>query len=179
MRKGVTVWFTGLSGAGKTTISKMVESSLRKSDLKVEVLDGDAVRQHLTSDLGFSKADRQKNIERVAFVSKLLARNGVITLASFITPYKEMRDFCRREIGSYVEIYVKCPLEECIRRDVKGLYKKALDGEIQQFTGISDPFEEPDRPELVLDTTEDSKEICAAKVLDYLIRHSYISGCRP
>jgi adenylylsulfate kinase len=174
LQKGITVWFTGLSGAGKTTISKLVETELKKSKLKVEALDGDIVRQHLTADLGFSKEDRQKNIERVVFVAKLLTRNDIIVLASFITPYQQMRDYCRREIGSLVEVYVKCPLEKCIQRDVKGLYKKALNGEIRGFTGISDSFEEPINPEIIVETDQETAKESAAKVLAYLKQHRYI-----
>lgn len=174
MQKGVTVWLTGLSGAGKTTISRLVEAELQKKKIKVETLDGDIFRKNFASDLGFSKGERQKNIERASFIAKLLTRNDVIVLASFISPYRQIRDFCRGEIGNYVEVYVKCPIEECIRRDVKGLYQKALNGEIQNFTGISDPFEEPEKPELVLETNRESAEECASKILNYLKQHRYL-----
>lgn len=174
LQKGVTVWFTGLSGAGKTTISQLVEAELRKSGVKVETLDGDRVRQHFTADLGFSREDRQKNMERVAFVAKLLTRNDVVVLASFVSPYRQMRDYCRQEIGSFIEVFVKCPLEECIRRDVKGLYRKALQGEIKNFTGISDPFEEPENPEIVVETDRTTPDECAAGIVAYLERHGYV-----
>lgn len=175
MQKGVTVWLTGLSGAGKTTISRLVEDRLKKSGIKVEVLDGDVIRQYLTVDLGFSKEDRQKNIERAAFVAKLLTRNDVIVLASFISPYRQMREFCRHEIGSFIEVFVKCPLKECIRRDVKGLYKKALHAEIGYFTGISDPYEEPENPDIVVETNRETPEESSAKILDYLVQHRYVT----
>ena len=175
MNKGVTVWFTGLSGAGKTTISRAIEQKLKEYNVRVEVLDGDLVRESLTSDLGFSKEDRQRNIERVSFVSKLLARNDVLVLASFITPYQYMRDYARKEIGTFIEVYVKCSLEECIRRDAKGLYKKALAGEIDGFTGISDIFEVPPSPDLILDTEQEKIEECAQKVLNFLHQHGYIT----
>jgi adenylylsulfate kinase len=175
MEKGVTVWLTGLSSSGKTTLSNLVETELRKANVKVECLDGDIVRQQLNTGLGYSKTDRQKNMEWVAFSAKLLSRNGIIVLASFISPYQHMRDFCRQEIGAFIEVYVKCSLEACINRDVKGLYKKALNGEIQSFTGISDPFEEPINPEIILDTEHESKEESAQKILLYLKQHQYIA----
>jgi adenylylsulfate kinase len=174
LQKGVTVWFTGLSGSGKTTISKIVEQELKNRQIRHEILDGDVVRQHLTADLGFSKEDRQKNIERVSFVAKLLTRNDVFVLASFISPYPQMREHARREIDSFIEVYVKCSLEECTRRDVKGLYKKALNGEISKFTGVSDPFEEPKNPELIINTELEAAELSARKVINYLKQNDYI-----
>ncbi|MBD2871513.1 adenylyl-sulfate kinase [Paenibacillus arenilitoris] len=179
MQKGVAVWFTGLSGTGKTTICRLVEAELINYGIRVEVLDGDEVRKRLTADLGFSKEDRQKNIERVAFVAKLLTRNDVIVLASFITPYRHMRDYCRQEISSFIEVFVKCSLAECIRRDVKGLYKKALKGEIHGFTGISDPFEEPENPDIVLDTENEAPDESAAIIIHYLMQHQYIKVEQP
>jgi adenylyl-sulfate kinase len=165
LKHGFTIWFTGLSGAGKTTISRLVEAELRERGLPVEVLDGDVVRQNLSQGLGFSKADRDTNILRIAFVSKLLTRNGVITLVSAISPYREVRDLARKEIGSFVEVYVKCPLDTCIARDTKGLYKKAIEGTIPFFTGISDPYEEPLEPEIVLQTDLETPEHSAVAVL--------------
>ncbi|MGC8834226.1 MAG: adenylyl-sulfate kinase, partial [Armatimonadota bacterium] len=141
--KGFTVWFTGLSGAGKTTISQLVAEEIRRRGRNVEILDGDVVRTHLSKGLGFSKEDRDTNIRRIAFVCKLLTRNGVAVIAAAISPYRDVREEARREIGNFVEVYVRCPLEVCIQRDVKGLYQKALRGEIPNFTGISDPYEEP------------------------------------
>jgi adenylylsulfate kinase len=174
LQKGVTVWFTGLSGAGKTTISGLVEAELRQSGKKVEALDGDVVRRNLTADLGFSKEDRFTNIQRVAYVAKLLTRNDIIVLASFISPYQEMRDYCRKEIGSFIEVFVKCPLEECISRDVKGLYKKALKGEISHFTGITDHFEEPMNPDVVVETGVETPQESAAIIMAYLARNHYV-----
>ncbi len=165
MRAGFTLWFTGLSCSGKTTISRLVEAALRAQGLPVEVLDGDVVRQNLSQGLGFSKADRDANIRRIAFVSKLLTRNQVVTLVAAISPYREARELARKEIGRFVEVYVKCPLEICIARDVKGLYKKALDSTIPYFTGISDPYEEPLEPEIVIETDRETPEESAAKVL--------------
>lgn len=174
MQKGVTVWFTGLSGAGKTTICKRLETILRERNMKVESLDGDVVRKHLASDLGFSQKDRYANIERVAFVAEVLTRNGVCVLASFISPYQQMRDYCRKEIGDYVEVYVKCDIDECVRRDVKGLYQKAIRGEISRFTGISDPYEEPVDPDVIVETDKETVEESTDKVVRFLEDHGYI-----
>ncbi len=175
--RGITVWFTGLSGSGKTTIAKAVEQELRARGLRVDRLDGDIVRQALTRDLGFSKEDRDKNIERVTFVAKMLTKNGVIVLCSFISPYRERRAKTRREIeevGTFVEVYVECPLEVCAERDVKGLYAKAFAGEIENFTGVSDPYEPPEDPEIVCNTAEETVEESAAKVIAYLEDHGLI-----
>ena len=166
--EGFTLWFTGLSGSGKTTIAKIVEAELRARGLRVERLDGDIVRQSLTRDLGFSKEDRDKNIERVTFVAKLLSRNGVAVIASFISPYRAARARARAETTNFIEVYVKCPIEVCIERDVKGLYAKALAGEIKGFTGIDDPYEEPENPELTIETDKESPEESAARILRYL-----------
>lgn len=168
------MWFTGLSGSGKTTICRNVRETLLKRHVQVELLDGDAVRQHLTKDLGFSRQDRLSNIERVAFVADLLSKHGVITLASFITPYRELQEYARRHITSFREVYVQCPLKKCIERDVKGLYKKALNGEIQRFTGISDPYEPPLNPDLILRTDRESIAESAHKVVRYLEIHDFI-----
>ncbi|RLC72897.1 MAG: adenylyl-sulfate kinase [Chloroflexi bacterium] len=173
-QKGFTLWFTGLSGSGKTTLAKAVEQELRKRGLKVERLDGDIVRRSLTRDLGFSKEDRDKNIERVTFVAKLLTRNGVATLCSFISPYREVRARSRAEIGNFVEVYCECPLETCIERDVKGLYKKAINGEIENFTGISDPYEPPENPEIVVHTGSETVEESTAIILRRLAELGYI-----
>ncbi len=165
---------TGLSGAGKTTIAKIVEAELKRRGVKVERLDGDVVRQSLTRDLGFSKEDRDKNIERVMFVAKLLSRNGIGVIASFISPYRAVRDMVRRETTNFIEVFVNAPLEVCIERDVKGMYQKALAGEIPNFTGISDPYEPPLNPEIILNTHLETPEESAAKVLAYLEEHGYI-----
>ncbi|MFD0867546.1 Probable bifunctional SAT/APS kinase [Chlamydia abortus] len=174
MSAGVTVWFTGLSGAGKTTLCGLVKAGLIAAGARVEVLDGDDVRRHLAPDLGFSREDRMKNIERAAFVARLLSRNGVIVLASFITPYQSMRNYLRQELDPYIEVYVRCSLKECIRRDVKGLYRKALRGEVPRFTGISDEYEEPVNPDVTVDTEQCSKEEGARLILDFLRRRSFI-----
>jgi adenylyl-sulfate kinase len=172
-QKGFTLWFTGLSGSGKTAIAKRVAEQLRGRDLKVERLDGDIVRQSLTRDLGFSKEDRDKNIERVTFVAKLLTRNGVAVLCSFISPYRERRAKSRREIGDFIEVFVECPVAVCAERDVKGLYAKAFAGEIENFTGVSDPYEEPENPEIICHTAQETPEESAAKVIAYLEEHGY------
>jgi len=174
MTKGVTVWFTGLSGSGKTTIAKRVESILHERGVLVERLDGDVVRQSLTRDLGFSKEDRDKNIERVTFVAKLLTRNGVVVLTAFISPYRAMREASRREIGEFLEVYVEAPMETLLERDVKGLYKKALAGEIKNFTGVDDPYEPPENPDLVCSTHLETVEESAAKVIRLLEERGYI-----
>ncbi|MGH7430156.1 MAG: adenylyl-sulfate kinase [Candidatus Methylomirabilaceae bacterium] len=166
---GFAVWFTGLSCSGKTTVSRLVEQSLRGRGLRVELLDGDIVRQNLSRGLGFSKADRDENIRRIAFVSALLTRNGVVTLVAAISPYRQARDAARREIGRFVEVYVSCPVETCMERDSKGLYRKAAAGEIQGFTGISDPYEPPLAPELVLRTDQETPEVSAARVISRLV----------
>jgi len=173
-QKGFTLWFTGLSGSGKTTLAKSVEQELRKRGLKVERLDGDIVRRSLTRDLGFTKEDRDKNIERVTFVAKLLTRNGVATLCSFISPYRAVRARSRAEIGNFVEVYCECSLETCIERDVKGLYKKAINGEIENFTGISDPYEPPENPEIVVHTDRETIEESTAVILRRLAELGYI-----
>jgi adenylyl-sulfate kinase len=173
-QKGFTLWFTGLSGSGKTTIAKLVEQELRDQGLKVERLDGDIVRQSLTHDLGFSKEDRDENIERVTFVAKLLTRNGVAVLCSFISPYRERRAKSCREIGEFIEVYVECPVEVCAQRDVKGMYAKAFAGEIKDFTGVSDPYEEPEDPEIACHTAQETSEESAAKIIAYLGMHEYI-----
>jgi len=175
MERGFTIWFTGLSCSGKSTLSKKVEVELRRRGLnKIEVLDGDVVRMNLSKGLGFSKEDRDTNIKRIGFVCKLLTRNGVIAIAAAISPYREIRDFNRREIGNFVEVYCKCPLKVCIERDVKGLYKKALAGEIKDYTGVDDPYEEPLNPEVILETDRESHEESVAKIIRKLETLGYI-----
>ena len=175
-QKGFTLWFTGLSGSGKTAIAKLVQQEMCDRGLKVERLDGDIVRKSLTRDLGFSKEDRDNNIERVTFVAKLLTRNGVAVLCSFISPYRERRAKSRQEIGEFIEVYVECPVEECARRDVKGLYAKAFAGEIEKFTGVSDPYEEPENPEIVCHTAQEAVDESVVKVVAYLEEQGYISN---
>lgn len=168
-RLGVTVWFTGLSGSGKTTISRAVETKLAQHGDRVELLDGDLVRQTLTKDLGFSRADREENIRRIGFVANLLTRNGVIVLVSAISPYRVVRQEVRQAIGSFIEVYVNAPLEVCEQRDVKGLYRRARAGEIKQFTGIDDPYEPPLVPEITCYTAEETVEASATKVANYVL----------
>ena len=157
--KGFTLWFTGLSGAGKTTISKMVERSCATRGSQLEILDGDVVRENLSKGLGFSKEDRDTNIRRIAFVADLLSRNGVPVITAAISPYRELRDEARELMGDrFIEVFVKASVEVCAERDVKGLYEKAFDGEIKEFTGVSDPYEEPLDPELMLDTENETPE---------------------
>ena len=165
---GFTLWLTGLSGAGKTTIAVELEQRLKTAGVQVERLDGDTVREGLTRDLGFSKEDRDKNIERVTYVAKLLSRNGVGVIASFISPYRDARDKARAETTNFIEVFVNAPLQTCIDRDVKGMYAKAIKGEIKQFTGISDPYEEPLNPEIVLNTAEQSLDESVNHILAYL-----------
>lgn len=173
-QKGFTVWFTGLPSSGKSTIADLVAEKLREKDLKVERLDGDIVRKSLSRDLGFTAEDRRKNIERVTFVAKLLTRNGVAVLTTFISPYRDIRAHARKEIGNFVEVFVKCPLEVCIQRDVRGMYKKAIAGQIQNFTGISHPYEEPEAPELVLETDKETLQECVNKVMRKLEALGYL-----
>ena len=171
---GFVLWFTGLSGSGKTTLAKLVEQELKARQVRIERLDGDVVRQNLTADLGFSKEDRDKNIQRVTFVAKLLSRNGVGVVAAFISPYRATRDWVRSEVTNFIEVFVDCTLEECIRRDVKGLYIKALAGEIPEFTGVSDPYEPPLNPEITLNTAAESVEESFAKIMAYLEERGYV-----
>lgn len=173
-RGGVTVWFTGLSGAGKSTISRAVEQELRDRRHKVEILDGDIVRQNLTKGLGFSKEDRDENIRRIGFVAHLLSRNGVIVLVSAISPYREIRQQVKERIGDFIEVYVNAPLEVCEQRDVKGLYKKARAGEIKQFTGIDDPYEAPLKPDLECRTDLETEAESVAKVLRTIEEFGYL-----
>jgi adenylyl-sulfate kinase len=164
-----TLWFTGLSGSGKTTIAAIVERELRDRGSTIEILDGDIVRENLSKGLGFSKEDRDTNIRRIAFVADLLSRNGVPVITAAISPYREIRDEARELMGErFIEAYVQASVEECERRDVKGLYAKARTGEIKEFTGVSDPYEPPLNPELVLDTESKSPEESAATIISYL-----------
>jgi len=172
---GVTVWFTGLPCSGKTVAADRVRDILlTEYDVNVERLDGDIVRKSLTSDLGFSKEDRNQNIMRVTFVAKLLTRNGVIVLLSFVSPYIARREQSKKEIGKMLETFVHCPLDVCEQRDVKGMYKLARDGIIKDFTGIDDPYEEPPNPDIVLHTHEETVEESARKVIAKLREEGYI-----
>ena len=173
--KGCVLWFTGLPCSGKTTVADSVANKLKEHGMKVERLDGDIVRKSLTRDLGFSKEDRDKNIERVTFVAKMLSRNGVVVIPAFVSPYIAARDNARTETTNFVEVYVKCSVEECEKRDPKGLYKKARSGEIKEFTGISAPYEPPENPELIVHTERETKTESAQYIVDYLERSGYIA----
>jgi 3'-phosphoadenosine 5'-phosphosulfate synthase len=175
MRDGFVIWLTGLSGAGKSTIAQEVASELRAAALPVEVLDGDTVRQNLSQGLGFSREDRDTNIHRIAFVAQLLARNGAAVIVAAISPYRAARDEARAQIGRFIEVHVTCPLDELVRRDTKGLYAKALRGELANFTGVSDPYEPPLAPDVIVDTSVEPAAESAAKVLYALNRSGYAS----
>src|ERR687898_185697 len=177
--RGFTLWFTGLSGAGKTTISELVVKELQSRGYAIEVLDGDVVRQNLSKGLGFSKDDRDTNIRRVAFVADLLSRNGVPVITAAISPSRGIRDEAREQMdGRFIEAYVKASVEECERRDVKGLYAKARAGEIKEFTGVSDPDEPPENPELVLETEEQTPEESAVAIIPHLDERELIPPAR-
>lgn len=176
MNTGFTIWFTGLSGAGKSTLSEVIEQRLKANGRNVEVLDGDIVRTHLSKGLGFSREDRDTNIKRIAFVCSLLTRNGVACISAAISPYRETRDWARKEIGNFVEVYVKCPLEVCRQRDVKGLYKLAYEGKIKEFTGVSDPYEEPVHPELIVETDKETVEESVERIFAKLTQLGYLEA---
>src|SRR2546423_7886871 len=172
--KGFTIWFTGLSGAGKSTLSEIIEQRLRARGRNVEVLDGDIVRTHLSKGLGFSREDRDTNIKRIAFVCGLLTRNGVICISAAIAPYRDARAWARQEIGNFMEVYVKCPIEVCRQRDVKGLYKLVDEGKIKNFTGVDDPYEEPEHPELIVETDKETLEESVERILAKLVELEYL-----
>jgi adenylyl-sulfate kinase len=174
MQNGFTVWFTGLPSSGKSTLAGMLEPVIRQRGFHVEVFDGDEVRLRLSKGLGFSKPDRDENIRRIAYVARLVTRSGGAAITCAISPYREIRDEARQEIGRFVEVFVRCPVETCIERDVKGLYKKALSGEIPNFTGVSDPYEEPVNPEMVVDSDLESAEESLAKIVGRLEELGYI-----
>jgi adenylyl-sulfate kinase len=180
MSKGIVIWLTGLSGAGKTTLAAALRSELAAAGLRVEALDGDEVRENLSRGLGFSKEDRDTNVRRIGFVARLLARNGVIVLASAISPYRQSRDDVRQSVESdgagFVEVFVRAPLGVLVERDVKGLYKKALAGEIKNFTGISDPYEAPLAADVLVDSSLETVEESAARVLDHLLEIGALAG---
>jgi adenylylsulfate kinase len=172
---GFTIWFTGLPCSGKSTVSVILAETIRKERGSVEIMDGDVVRTNLSKGLGFSREDRETNLNRIAFVCNLLSRNGVPVIAAAISPFENCREWARDLIGDgYIEVYTRCPLEKCIERDVKGMYKKALAGEIKGFTGIDDPFDEPSDPEIICDTDKETAEESAAKIIDYLRANGYL-----
>ncbi len=173
-QKGCTIWFTGLSGAGKSTLSEALEERLKARERSVEILDGDIVRTHLSKGLGFSREDRDTNIKRIAFVCGLLTRNGVVCISAAISPYREAREWARHEIGTFVEVYVKCPIEVCRQRDVKGLYKLVDEGKITGFTGVDDPYEEPEHPELIVETDQETVEQSVGRILTTLEALGYL-----
>jgi adenylyl-sulfate kinase len=172
--RGFTLWFTGLSGSGKTTLSRQVEEILLERGMKVEVLDGDVVRTNLSKGLGFSKEDRDTNIRRIGFVCNLLTRNDVVAIAAAISPYQDIRDENRKLIGSYIEVFCKCPLETLKERDPKGLYKKVEAGEIKHVTGVDDPYEDPKDPEVLVETDKETEEESLAKIIKTLEILNYI-----
>lgn len=174
-QSGAAVWFTGFSGAGKTTIADALTEELNSQGYKLEVLDGDEIRENLTKDLGFSKEDRDTNIRRIGFVAKLLARNGVIVLIPVISPYRAIREEMRANIDNFVEVFVNAPLSVCEARDVKGLYKKVRAGEIKQFTGIDDPYEPPTNPEVECRTDLEDLSESVAKIMSNLKDSGYIA----
>jgi len=173
--KGFTLWFTGMSGAGKSTLANLLAEELRKRGHRVEVLDGDEIRTHLSKGLGFSKEDRDTNIRRIGYVARLLSRNGVIAISAAISPYRDVRDELRAQHERFFEVYMHCSIEKLTERDVKGLYKKALAGEIKNFTGISDPYEPPVNPDLVLDSSTESVGESYKKLLSKLEEMGYIN----
>ena len=176
-KKGFTLWFTGLSGAGKTTIARELVTELRARGLKIELLDGDEVRTNLSQGLGFSKLDRDTNIRRIGYVSRLLARNGIGVLSAAISPYRAIRDEVRESISAdgteFMEVFVKCPLDVLVERDIKGLYKKALTGEIKEFTGVSDPYEEPPKPDVTVETDRETISESVQKIVGELERRGF------
>ena len=174
MARGFTLWFTGQSGAGKSTLANQVRDVLLERGMKVEVLDGDVVRQNLSKGLGFSKEDRDTNIRRIGFVCHLLARNDVVAIAAAISPYKSIRDENRKLIGRFVEVYCKCDIETLKARDPKGLYEKALRGELPNFTGVSDPYEPPAEPEVIVDTAAEDEAVSLDKILRKLEEMGYV-----
>lgn len=177
---GFTIWFTGLPCSGKSTISLLLADVIRRERGMVEILDGDVVRTNLSKGLGFSREDRETNLMRIAFVCHLLSRNGVPAIGAAISPFENVREQARELIGkNYIEVYARCPVEKCIERDVKGMYKKALAGEIKGFTGVDDPFDEPTRPEVICDTDQETPEESTAKIVQYLREHGYLPATAP
>jgi adenylyl-sulfate kinase len=173
-RQGFTLWFTGLSGAGKSTITQRLAPILRARGRRVEIMDGDEVRENLSKGLGFSKEDRDTNIKRIGYVAALLTRTGAVAMTAAISPYKAIRDFNRATIGNFIEVYVECPIEVLTERDPKGLYKKALAGEIKGFTGVDDPYEAPEKPEICVNSSSETADESVARIVEYLEREGWL-----
>ncbi len=171
---GFTVWFTGLPSSGKSTLAKVLKDEIEKKNRHVEILDGDEVRLRLSKGLGFSKEDRDENIRRISYVAKIITRCGSVALTCAISPYKSIRQEARQEIQDFIEVFVDCDLDECVKRDVKGLYKKALSGEIKNFTGISDPYEKPDSPEIIVNTSSETIEQSLKIIVNGLIKLGHL-----
>lgn len=180
MSKAFVLWFTGLPSSGKTTLARNMADKLRDLGVKVELLDGDEVRRSLSPDLGFSKKDRKTHAQRVAYLCKLLSRNGIVPIVSLISPYRTSRRQAREHVGDrFVEIWTKCSLGTCMERDVKGLYRKAMEGKISDMTGVQDPYEEPVDNEITVDTEHNPADVCAAKILHYLVERNYLKIPQP
>ncbi|MEJ5377705.1 MAG: adenylyl-sulfate kinase [bacterium] len=175
MNEGFTVWFTGLTAAGKTTVARLVARELLERGFRVELLDGDEVRKNLSQGLGFSREDRDRNVLRIGYVCKLLSRNGVVAIAAAVSPYRETREKLRADIGNFVEVYVSCPIQVCSERDYKGIYKALQEGRISQVSGLDDPYEEPQNPEVIIRTHQETPEESAAKVITALEELGYVA----
>ncbi len=173
-KQGVTIWLTGLPSSGKSTLAHVLSRELKARSLPVEILDGDVVRTHLSKGLSFSREDRDLNVKRIGFVSHLLTKHGVFVIVAVVSPYREARDWCRRQIGNFVEVFVETPIKVCEERDVKGLYRKARAGEIQGFTGVDDAYEEPIQPELTVQTAAENAESSVSKILARLQELGYL-----
>jgi adenylylsulfate kinase len=174
MTRGFVIWLTGLSGSGKTTIARTVEDALKSMNRCVVVLDGDEIRRHINSDLGFSKRDRELNVERIAYLSHILSRSRIITIVALISPFRTSRNYARKLVGDFVEVWVKCSLETCKKRDPKGLYAKVKMGEITDFTGIDQDYEIPFSPEIILDTDKETVQQCSQKIMQELKHQGYL-----
>jgi adenylyl-sulfate kinase len=168
MKKGIVIWLTGLPCSGKTSISKEIEKYFKENNFPIQRLDGDIVRKTISNDLGFSKEDRDLNIERLSYIAQMLSENGVNVVSAFVSPYQKMRDFTRSLCENFIEVYVDCGIDECKRRDVKGMYAKAIKGEIKDFTGVDDPYEIPKNPEITVNTEKESLEESSKKIIDYI-----------